>query len=94
MSKSHEQVEVQIDAGLEQKAVMDCLASKACNSLTATYYLLEERAKKRIMKMKATNSMKLEASAAYNGITGATNMISATNNGDASKQEIDIRGRD
>lgn len=39
------------DAGLDKQAVLDGLASKACNALTATFYLLEQRAKKRRLKM-------------------------------------------
>ena len=76
-----------VDAGLEHQAVMDCLASKACNSLTATYYLLEERAKKRIMKMKATNPITREVLAVY-GLSDATNVnFNATSNGGASHEE-------
>ena len=43
-------------AGLDKQAVLDGLASKACNSLTATFYLLEQRAKKRRSKMKSSNN--------------------------------------
>ena len=73
-----------IDAGLEHQAVIDCLASKACNSLTATYYLLEERAKKRMMKMKMVGSSTGEVSTALQGSVDVSNTVNTTSSSEPS----------
>jgi serine/threonine protein kinase len=44
-------------SGFDEQAVLDGLASKTSNSMTATYYLLEQKAKRQLAKQKDPNSI-------------------------------------
>lgn len=45
-----------VSAGLETQAVVDGLSSRVCNSATATYFLLEQKAKRQYAKIKSDPS--------------------------------------
>ena len=60
---------------------MDGLASRACNSLTATFFLLEQRAKKRLLAQRVEGRTEgAEPSILPTSSTGSTT-ISATTDG-------------
>ena len=69
------------DAGIDTQLVLDGIASKACNSLTATYYLLEQRAKKKRMKLRELQEKNpIQQNHANNSIaTASTNINNKSN---------------
>jgi 5'-AMP-activated protein kinase, catalytic alpha subunit len=59
-----------VSAGLETQAVIDGLSSRVCNSATATYFLLEQKAKRQYAKLKSDPSS-IAVSFSNSSVSGA-----------------------
>jgi len=64
-----ETLRIMADAGVDIQTVMDGIASHACNSITAMYFLLEQKQKNVLLKQKERDAKSLGAAAGGNNKT-------------------------